>query len=122
MCCKAVCILARLIIFKVLPEYLSVWTTEKVKAEGVNIINNVEVKSAKLDETGKVSLSLNDGQTLETDHVIVAVGIEPEIQLAKNSGLEIDGTLGGFKVNDKLQSRYVYRESRDFKRKVLLVK
>ena len=98
-------LLAIVFIFKVLPEYLSVWTTEKVKAEGVNIINNVEVKSAKLDESGKISLSLNDGQTLETDHVIVAIGIEPETQLAKNSGLEIDGTLGGFKVNDKLESR-----------------
>ena len=100
-------LLSVVIIIKVLPEYLSVWTTEKVKAEGVNIINNAEVKAAKLDESGKISLSLNDGQILETDHVIVAVGIEPETQLAKNSGLEIDGTLGGFKVNDKLESRYV---------------
>ena len=100
-------VLAIACIFKVLPEYLSVWTTEKVKAEGVSIINNAEVKLAKLDESGKISLSLNDGQTLETDHVIVAVGIEPETQLAKKSGLEIDATLGGFKVNDKLESRYV---------------
>ena len=91
---------------KVLPEYLSVWTTEKVKAEGVNIINNVEVKSAHVDNnSGKICLSLNDGQKLETDHVVVAVGIEPETKLATNSGLEIDGTLGGFKVNEELESR-----------------
>ena len=87
---------------------MSIWTTEKVKAEGVNIINNVEVKSAKLDkDSGKVYLSLNDGQTVETDHVIVAVGIEPDTKLAKDSGLEIDGALGGFKVNEELESRYI---------------
>ena len=92
-----------------MPEYLSIWTTEKVKGEGVNIINNAEVKSAKLDkDSGKVCLSLNDGQTVETDHVIVAVGIEPETKLAKNSGLDIDNTLGGFKVNEELESKYAY--------------
>merc|ERR1712150_102076 len=91
---------------KVLPEYLSDWTTEKVKAEGVNIINNVEVKSAKIDqESGKVSLTLNDGQKLDTDHIVVAVGIEPETNLAEKSGLEIDNTLGGFKVNEELEAK-----------------
>ena len=82
------------------------WTTDKVKAEGVNIIDNVEVKSADVEKlSGKISLSLNNGETLKTDHVIVAVGIEPEIDLAKNSGLEIDNTLGGYKVNEELESR-----------------
>ena len=82
------------------------WTTDKVKAEGVNIIDNVEVKSAEVEKlSGKISLSLNNGETLKTDHVIVAVGIEPEIDLAKNSGLEIDNTLGGYKVNEELESR-----------------
>ena len=89
-----------------MPEYLSDWTTEKVKAEGVNIINNVEVKSAKIDqESGKVSLTLNDGQKLDTDHIVVAVGIEPETNLAEKSGLEIDNTLGGFKVNEELEAK-----------------
>ena len=95
-----------ILLLQVLPEYLSDWTTEKVKAEGVNIINNVEVKSAKIDQTtGKVSLTLNDGQKLDTDHVVVAVGIEPEITLAEKSGLEIDNTLGGFKVNEELEAK-----------------
>ena len=89
-----------------MPEYLSDWTTEKVKAEGVNIINNVEVRSAKIDqESGKINLTLNDGQKIDTDHVVVAVGIEPEINLAEKSGLEIDNTLGGFKVNEELEAR-----------------
>ena len=66
----------------------------------------MEIKSASIKaETGKVELSLNDGQTLETDHVIVAVGIEPETKLAKNSGLATDDSLGGFKVNEELESR-----------------
>ena len=86
---------------------MSIWTTEKVKAEGVNIINNVQVKSAKLNqESGEVNLLLDDGQTVTTDHVVVAVGIEPETNLAKESGLAIDDSLGGFKVNEELEARY----------------
>ena len=87
---------------------MSIWTTEKVKAEGVNIINNVQVKSAKLNqESGEVNLLLDDGQTVTTDHVVVAVGIEPETNLAKESGLAIDDNLGGFKVNEELEARYI---------------
>ena len=94
--------------FQVLPNYLSIWTTEKVKAEGVNIINNVQVKSAKLNqESGEVNLLLDDGQTVTTDHVVVAVGIEPETDLAKESGLAVDDNLGGFKVNEELEARYI---------------
>ena len=50
-------------------------------------------------------MTLNDGQKLDTDHVVVAVGIEPEITLAEKSGLEIDNTLGGFKVNEELEAK-----------------
>ena len=54
------------------------------------IINNVQVESAKLNqESGEINLLLDDGQTVTTDHVVVVVGIEPETNLAKESGLAI---------------------------------
>ncbi len=47
-------------------------------------------------------------QELKADHAIVAVGIEPETLLAKESNLEIDQELGGYKVNEELEARLVF--------------
>ncbi|MPC11528.1 Apoptosis-inducing factor 1, mitochondrial [Portunus trituberculatus] len=90
---------------KVLPEYLSKWTTEKVKAEGVNVITDSSVKGVKSTEDGKLSLSLNTGSEIVTDHVVVAVGLEPNVDLAYSSGLEVDNEHGGFRVNAELEAR-----------------
>jgi hypothetical protein len=39
------------------------------------------------------------------DHVVVAVGLEPNVELAKTSGLELDSENGGFRVNAELEAR-----------------
>ncbi|XP_071979758.1 apoptosis-inducing factor 1, mitochondrial isoform X3 [Engystomops pustulosus] len=89
---------------KVLPEYLSHWTTEKVKREGVNVISDAVVKSVSY-KNGKLHISLKDGRQVETDHVVAAVGLEPNTELAKSAGLELDGDFGGYRVNAELQAR-----------------
>ncbi|XP_072361285.1 apoptosis-inducing factor 1, mitochondrial isoform X1 [Scyliorhinus torazame] len=89
---------------KILPEYLSNWTTEKVRKEGVNVRPNTVVKSAKYQDK-KVILKLKDGQTIKTDHVVAAVGLEPCVELAKSARMEVDSDLGGFRVNAELQAR-----------------
>ncbi|XP_069939367.1 apoptosis-inducing factor 1, mitochondrial isoform X1 [Cherax quadricarinatus] len=90
---------------RVLPEYLSKWTTEKVKSEGVEIIPNSFVEEVKSAKDEKVKLKLNTGKEIVTDHVVVAVGLEPNVELAQSSGLEIDDTHGGFRVNAELEAR-----------------
>nr|XP_045609744.1 apoptosis-inducing factor 1, mitochondrial-like isoform X3 [Procambarus clarkii] len=90
---------------KVLPEYLSKWTTEKVKSEGVDVITNSFVEGVKSTKDGKVQLTLNTGKEVVTDHVVVAVGLEPDVELARSSSLEIDETHGGFRVNAELEAR-----------------
>lgn len=89
---------------KVLPEYLSEWATERVRDEGVNVIPNTDIQSAEL-VNNQVKLILRSGQSLICDHVVVAVGSEPNISLAKESGLEIDSTHGGYLVNAELEAR-----------------
>lgn len=42
---------------------------------------------------------------VETDHIVAAVGLEPNVELAKTGGLEIDSDFGGFRVNAELQAR-----------------
>ncbi|XP_060911554.1 apoptosis-inducing factor 1, mitochondrial isoform X4 [Labrus mixtus] len=89
---------------KVLPEYLSNWTTEKVKREGVKIISEALVKSVTCKDD-KVEILLKDGRLVKTDHIVAAVGLEPNVDLAKSAGLEVDSDFGGFRVNAELQAR-----------------
>ncbi|XP_071086856.1 apoptosis-inducing factor 1, mitochondrial-like [Haliotis cracherodii] len=89
---------------RVLPEYLSNWTTKKVQAEGVNVIANSLVNSAEFLKN-EVVLGLNDGSKVSAEQVVVAVGLEPNVELAKTSGLELDESHGGFRVNAELEAR-----------------
>lgn len=89
---------------KILPEYLSQWSTERVKDEGVNVISNTQVGNVEL-ENSKVKLKLLNNKSLLVDHVIVAVGSKPDVRLAEESGLEVDSKLGGYLVNAELEAR-----------------
>lgn len=89
---------------KILPEYLSKWTSERVKEEGVNVLPSAQIKSAEVVDK-KLKLTLMNGKAVVVDHAIVAVGSEPNVTLAKPSGLEVDPTFGGFLVNAELEAR-----------------
>ncbi|XP_077596453.1 apoptosis-inducing factor 1, mitochondrial isoform X3 [Stigmatopora nigra] len=89
---------------KVLPEYLSNWTTEKVKTEGVKVISEALVKSVSCKDD-QLEIKLKDGRLVKTDHIVAAVGLEPNVDLAKSAGLEVDVDFGGYRVNAELQAR-----------------
>ncbi|XP_073696511.1 apoptosis-inducing factor 1, mitochondrial isoform X1 [Garra rufa] len=89
---------------KVLPEYLSNWTTEKVRREGVNVITDAVVKNVSY-KNDKLEIKLKDGRLIKTDHIVAAVGLEPSVELAKSAGLEVDSDFGGYRVNAELQAR-----------------
>ncbi|KFB39483.1 AGAP008044-PA-like protein [Anopheles sinensis] len=89
---------------KVLPEYLSHWTTERLREEGIKMWPKTQVKAAEM-QGKQVKLTLLDDSVLLVDHVIVAVGSEPNTNLAKTSGLEVDGNMGGFVVDAELRAR-----------------
>jgi len=56
-------------------------------------------KSVEVIEETKVIL--NDGSTIDTDFVLLSVGVRPTLQLAKDAGLDM-GSSGGLKVNDQM--------------------
>ncbi|KAM9846320.1 apoptosis-inducing factor 1, mitochondrial isoform 5-T5 [Aulostomus maculatus] len=89
---------------KVLPEYLSNWTTEKVKREGVKVVSEALVKSVTYKDD-RLEIKLKDGRLMKTDHIVAAVGLEPNVDLAKSAGLEVDSDFGGYRVNAELQAR-----------------
>ncbi|XP_046852243.1 apoptosis-inducing factor 1, mitochondrial-like isoform X2 [Xenia sp. Carnegie-2017] len=89
---------------RVLPRYLSNWTTENITKEGVTVLPQCHVDSVKY-KNGKVTLFLNNDRELEVDHVIVSVGLEANVDLAKSARLEVDPELGGYRVNSELEAR-----------------
>ncbi|EPP5331393.1 FAD-dependent oxidoreductase [Vibrio harveyi] len=52
---------------------------------------------------GKLTLSLNNGDQLDTDILIMAIGVRPETKLAQEAGLQI-GALGGIYTNKYMQT------------------
>ena len=63
------------------------------------MVNGVDIDSNQL------VLNLNTSEKLKTDYVVLAVGLEPNTELAQTSGLEVDDSFGGFRVNAELEAR-----------------
>ena len=59
-----------------------------MKSEGVNVIPNSRIKGIKRSSTGRLLVDLSTG-VVETDHVVVAVGVEPDSQLAAASNIQV---------------------------------
>ncbi|KAI8149749.1 apoptosis-inducing factor, mitochondrion-associated, C-term-domain-containing protein [Fennellomyces sp. T-0311] len=88
----------------VFPSYLTKWTTTRVRKLGVDVQTDSAIKSIKTDED-KVVLDLGNDKQLAVDHVVVAIGIEPRVDLARAAGLEIDEKRAGVVVNAELEAR-----------------
>lgn len=70
------------------------------------VTNNVELLTEKevteIRDAGK-RIIFADGSELETEMIIMAIGVRPNIRLALEAGLEI-GPTGGIAVNEQLQT------------------
>ncbi|KFJ85953.1 CoA-disulfide reductase [Vibrio sp. OY15] len=81
-----------------------------VALESVKFVPNEHVASFDSGESekhqhleGELELTLNSGERLTTDILIMAIGVRPETKLAKEAGLEI-GALGGIYINEYMQT------------------
>lgn len=75
---------------------------EKAKQKGLELLLNVGVE--KFNDKGEtIEVFLNNGTSVETDAVILAIGVKPETKLAIEAGLEI-GETRGILVNEFLQT------------------
>lgn len=90
---------------KVLPTYLSEWTTERIKEIGVDVQPESQVVGVEMFEGNQLRLKLSNGKSIIVDNVIQAVGSEPNVELAKEADLEVDPCHGGFVVNAELEAR-----------------
>lgn len=74
----------------------------KAKEKGLELLLNVGVQKFE-DHKDYITVFLNNDTSIETDAVILAIGVKPETQLAKNVGLTI-GETGGILVNEFMQT------------------
>ena len=90
---------------QVVPEYLSEYTTSKVKREGTNVLTSSDIVSVEAASSDQIKLKLTEGQEITTDYVIISIGLEPNLQLAQEANLEVHKDLNGYLVNSELQAR-----------------
>jgi len=83
-------------------EELTVRAEEILKSRGVNIITGDGVKKI-LGERKVHSVLLSSGRELEADAVILSMGYQPNIALAKKSGLKIN-ELGFISVDEYMRT------------------
>lgn len=85
---------------RVLPDYLGKAVQRRYEEKGVRILASDKPVSFGKDD-GKFVTRTEKGETIESDIVIVGVGVVPEIELARSGGLE---TGNGIAVNEYLQT------------------
>lgn len=75
---------------------------EHIKLKGGNLYLGDGVKSFHTKD-GKTTVTLQSGKTIETDLVILSIGVRPNSELAKDAGLELNER-GGIVVDDNLRT------------------
>ena len=81
-----------------LDEDMAKFLETALAKKNVRILKNTSIEEV---ESSKVKLS--NGETVDADMVIMATGVKPNVDLAKNAGVEI-GETGAIKVNVRMET------------------
>lgn len=88
------------------PE-MAAWLHLELRGNGVDLHLNDPVAAFEPPQAGETARAsvvvLKSGRRLPADTVILGMGVRPNVELAKNAGLEI-GKTGGISVSDRLQT------------------
>ena len=88
-------------ILTMLDPEMAVLVEKYFESHGVKILNQTKVMGFNGDDA--VTSVETDKGTIEADLVLLAIGVRPNTELAKNAGLEI-GETGALKVNPQMQT------------------
>ncbi|GLO63561.1 NADH oxidase [Vibrio sp. MACH09] len=77
-------------------------SVEYIPSDHVPVLESGETDTKQHIE-GHLSLQLSNGESLDTEILIMAIGVRPETKLAAEAGLQI-GALGGIYTNENLQT------------------
>ena len=74
-----------------------------LRKQGVEILLSEKVVRIEANDEGEACKVVTEAREIETDAVIVATGVHPNVELAVAAGLEI-GETGAIAVNERLQT------------------
>lgn len=83
-----------------LDEDMAAYVERELKTKNVRVITGQS--ATKLSDNGRLVV-LDDGTEIETDIIIMSVGVQPETSLAKEAGIEL-GMRGGILVDEHYQT------------------
>ncbi|MBC8059691.1 MAG: FAD-dependent oxidoreductase [Clostridiaceae bacterium] len=89
-----------------LDKDMTIYIEEYLGKKGVNLVLGDSVAAIE-GELPNTKVVLSSGKIIETDFVIMAVGIRPNIEIAQNAGIEL-GATGAIKANSKMQTNFDY--------------
>jgi 3-phenylpropionate/trans-cinnamate dioxygenase ferredoxin reductase component len=87
---------------RVFPDYLGLAVQRRFQERGIRILDSDKPLSFS-KSGGKFITQTANGKTIESDLLIVGIGVAPETQLAKDAGLEV---ANGIVVNQYLQTSH----------------
>jgi NADPH-dependent 2,4-dienoyl-CoA reductase/sulfur reductase-like enzyme/rhodanese-related sulfurtransferase len=86
------------------PE-IAVHVTRELARQGVNLLCGQHVTGFRGDAAGNINKVLTGEKSIDAGIAVLALGVRPNISLAKEAGIKI-GHLGGIEVNEQLQTSY----------------
>lgn len=90
-------------ILSFLDDDVAMLVEKYLKSEGITLLTDTTVNSLSADDNETVSKVVTDQGEIETDLVILSIGVNPNSELAKDAGLKITDR-GAIYVNDKMQT------------------
>ncbi len=90
-------------VLPVIDPEIAVFIHDHLTAQKISLSLGSAVIGFQQRQNGMISVVLASGQTVSAEMIILAIGIRPEVGLAKAAGLDI-GNLGGILVDDLMRT------------------
>lgn len=88
---------------RMLDREMAALVEQELRQQGVTVLTGVSCAKIELDDGGKPHIFANGSEPMVTDYVVVALGVRPEVTLARDCGLKI-GSTGAIKVDARMQT------------------
>ena len=90
-------------VMPILDPEIAIFIHYHLRDNDISLALGSPVTGFKKHNDGSLAVMLESGKTIETDMVILAIGVRPEVELASAAGLKI-GDLGGILVDDHMRT------------------
>ncbi|MCK5498343.1 MAG: FAD-dependent oxidoreductase [Gammaproteobacteria bacterium] len=58
--------------------------------EGLNVLTETTIEDASCNDAGELEVTFNTGEIINPDLIIVATGVQPNVEFLEGSGIEVD--------------------------------